>query len=61
MSTIRIEIIRLSLNRAWSLIDYNINNNFHKQYEFIQQTILADNSLLSSEKDEAIKINNKNR
>src|SRR5204863_136740 len=37
----------------------NIHNNFHKQHEIKQQTVLADKSLTENEKAEAMKINNK--
>src|SRR5204863_6551992 len=36
----------------------NIHNNFHKQHEIKQQTVLADKSLTENEKAEAMKINN---
>ncbi|GBC10662.1 hypothetical protein RclHR1_09800006 [Rhizophagus clarus] len=58
MSTIREELIHLTLNRAWSLIDYNIQNESHKQYEFMLQAILADNSLTNDEKNKAIRLLN---
>jgi hypothetical protein len=49
MSKLREELIYKALNRARSLIDYDT----HKQYEFIKQTIHADNSLTNDEKTEA--------
>ncbi|EXX63383.1 kinase-like domain-containing protein [Rhizophagus irregularis DAOM 181602=DAOM 197198] len=58
MSTIRMNLINAALNRAFTLIDYNIHKGFHKHYEFMQQTILADNSLTEEEKTEAIRLNN---
>ncbi|CAB4435857.1 unnamed protein product [Rhizophagus irregularis] len=60
MSTIRREIVQAALMRAFALIDYNIHKGFHKHYEFMQQTILADNSLTEEEKTEAIRESNKN-
>ena len=45
-----------AINRATALIDYNVHNNIHKQHEFRQQTILADESLTENEKSEAIRI-----
>jgi hypothetical protein len=45
-----------ALNRSYALIDYNIHNDVHKQYEFKKQTILTDESLTENEKSEAIKI-----
>jgi hypothetical protein len=45
-----------ALNRAAELIDYNIYNNFHKRYEFLQKTILADKSLTEDKKTRAIRI-----
>ena len=59
MSTIRKDLVRAAISRAWASIDYNIHKGFHKQYEFIKQTILADNSLTIDEKTEAIRLNNK--
>jgi hypothetical protein len=58
MSTIRLGLIQSTINRAINLIDYSIHNNVHKQYEFIKQTILADNSLTNDEKTEAIRLHN---
>jgi hypothetical protein len=59
MSVIRRELIGAALNRAFALLDYNTFNNFHKGYELMQQTILADNSLTKEEKTEAIRLSNK--
>src|SRR4051812_22913425 len=59
MSTIRRELINAALSRAFTLIDVNLHKGFHKQYEFMQQTILADNSLTKKEKTEAIRLSNK--
>jgi hypothetical protein len=59
MTAIRIELISTAINRAFALVDYNILNDTDKQFEFIQQTVLADNSLTNDEKTEAIRnINN---
>src|SRR5688572_12362700 len=49
-----------AVTRAYNLIDHNIHDNFHKTYEFQQQTVLADKSLTKNEKTEAIRILNKN-
>ena len=59
MSTIREDVIQAALNRAYTLIDYNSHLDMHEQYEFMQQTILADNSLTEEEKTEAIRLSNK--
>ncbi|GES75069.1 kinase-like domain-containing protein [Rhizophagus clarus] len=49
------QLVNAAISRAFALIDYNIlYNDIHKQYEFIKQTILADESLTESEKNEAI-------
>src|SRR2546423_12191126 len=56
MSTIRRELIYAANNRAYNLIDYNIHNNIHKQYEFKKQTVLADKSLTKDEKTYAIRL-----
>ncbi|GBC37421.2 kinase-like domain-containing protein [Rhizophagus irregularis DAOM 181602=DAOM 197198] len=59
MSNIRIELIEAALTRAHLSIDYSICVGFHKQYEFCEQFILADESLTEEEKTEAIRENNK--
>ena len=46
--------VNAALKRAMALIDLNICNNIHKQFEFVRQTLLADNSLTENEKYEAI-------
>src|ERR1043166_3935846 len=56
MSTIREGLIHAAINRAITLIDINIHNNIHKQYEFKKQTIVADESLTKDEKAEALRI-----
>jgi uncharacterized protein with gpF-like domain len=60
MSTIRIDLIFAAISRAFALLDYNTFNSLQKGYEFMQQTILADNSLTEEEKTEAIRLCNKN-
>src|SRR5437764_3567719 len=59
MAAIRKEVVRAANNRAYALLDYNIQNNIDKQHEFKKQTILADESLTQDEKTEAIKLLNK--
>ncbi|EXX52929.1 Tpk3p [Rhizophagus irregularis DAOM 197198w] len=56
MSPIRYELVYATANRAYSLIDYNIYTDAHKQYEFLKRTILADKQLTDDEKTFAIKI-----
>src|SRR5688572_18308747 len=56
MSDIRRELVLAAINRSYALIDYNIHNDLHKQYEFPKQTILADESLTKDEKTEAIRL-----
>jgi hypothetical protein len=56
MAAIREELFYSALNRAYALIDYDIQNNLEKRHEFRKQTILADESLTEAEKLEAIKI-----
>jgi hypothetical protein len=58
MSAIREELVYTTLHRASTLIDYNIHDDFHKEYEFIKQIVLANNSLTDDEKTEAIKLLN---
>ncbi|EXX52715.1 hypothetical protein GLOIN_2v201045 [Rhizophagus irregularis DAOM 181602=DAOM 197198] len=59
MSNIRRELIRAAISRAFASIDYNAYNNFHEEYEFRKQFVLADNSLTEEERTEAIRITNK--
>ena len=59
MSEIREELVTAALNKSAALVDYKIHDNFHKQHEFRQQTILADNSLTNDEKAYAIRELNK--
>src|SRR5262249_51214048 len=37
-------------------MDYSVQNDLHKRYEFKKQTVLADNSLTKDEKTEAVKV-----
>ena len=60
MSTIRKELIRATISRAVNLTDTSIHNDIHKRHEFQEQTVLADKSLTSDEKTEAIRILTKN-
>src|SRR6266496_2500565 len=60
MSTIRKDLVKAAISRAYASIDYNIHKGIHKQHEFIKQTILADNSLTNDEKTYAVRLNNKN-
>src|SRR3954470_3789466 len=55
MSTIRRELVYATTHRAYSLMDQNVHNDIHKQYEFQKQIILADKLLTDDEKAEAIK------
>src|SRR6266536_353835 len=55
MSTIRRDLVNATLNRIHNSIDYNIYNGFHKRYEFLKQTVLADKFLTDDEKTKAIK------
>ncbi|GBC45407.2 kinase-like domain-containing protein [Rhizophagus irregularis DAOM 181602=DAOM 197198] len=45
-----------AIKRAYTLIDFSIYNDVHKQYEFKRQAILVDDSLIENEKSEAIRI-----
>ena len=56
MTTVRTELVYATVDRTQALIDYNIQNNVDKRHEFLQQIILADESLTNDEKSEAIKI-----
>src|SRR5947207_2430894 len=44
-----------ALNRAYALIDFNIQNDVHRQYEFKKQVVLADESLTENERSETIR------
>jgi len=59
MSAIRKELVYAAINRSFALVDYKIHDNFHKQHEFKQKTILADESLTKDEKTDALRILNK--
>ncbi|GBB86464.1 hypothetical protein RclHR1_01290008 [Rhizophagus clarus] len=50
------ESINNALSRAFALLDYNIHNDIHKEYEFKKKTLLDDESLTENEKSEAISI-----
>src|ERR1043166_5460851 len=56
MSNIRRDLINAVINRATTLINYNIHNDIHKRYEFTKQTIVADESLTKDEKAEASRL-----
>ncbi|RIA79749.1 hypothetical protein C1645_882530, partial [Glomus cerebriforme] len=60
MTTIRKEVVSVAINRAYALVDFNIQDNLEKQNKFLQQTVLADKSLTKDEKSYAIKRLNKN-
>ncbi|PKC50610.1 hypothetical protein RhiirA1_485825 [Rhizophagus irregularis] len=47
--------IYATVQRAYSLIDYNIHTGLHQQHEFRKQFILDDKLLTDDEKIEAIK------
>jgi hypothetical protein len=56
MASIRLELVSSAVNRAFALTDYNVQDNLEKKFEFVKQTILADESLTKAEKSEAINI-----
>src|SRR5438045_8836527 len=60
MSVLRRELIYTAISRVFNLIDYNIHTDIHKQNEFMQQTVLTDESLTQDEKTEAIRLLIKN-
>ena len=45
-----------AINRAYALTDFSIHDDWHKQYEFRKQTVLADESLTENEKYEAMRM-----
>ncbi|RIA86970.1 kinase-like domain-containing protein [Glomus cerebriforme] len=58
MDIIRYELVNDAIKKAFALTDTNIHNNLNKKHEFMQQTILTEESLTKIEKLEAIKILN---
>ncbi|POG83030.1 kinase-like domain-containing protein [Rhizophagus irregularis DAOM 181602=DAOM 197198] len=48
--------VNAAINKAFALIDYNIYNDIHKQFEFFQRILLANDLLTENEKYEAITI-----
>ncbi|GBC12314.2 kinase-like domain-containing protein [Rhizophagus irregularis DAOM 181602=DAOM 197198] len=56
MSTDRGEVIWAAIMRSNGLIDVNIYNNIHNQFEFRKQTLLVDETLTEDERTEAIRI-----
>src|SRR5947209_7631145 len=59
MTAIRTNVVTAAINRAYALLDINIQDNIDKRHEFKKQTILEDNSLTENEKSYAIKWLNK--
>ncbi|PKY51310.1 hypothetical protein RhiirA4_468248, partial [Rhizophagus irregularis] len=59
MTSIRKELVNIVINKAYALIDYNIQNTLDEQFEFRKNFILADKSLTKEEKSYAIKVLNK--
>src|SRR6266498_6131421 len=56
MSAIRKELVYAAVNRAFILINTKIHNDIHKQFEFQQQTVLADETLTEDEKTYAVRL-----
>ncbi|EXX57913.1 polo kinase CDC5 [Rhizophagus irregularis DAOM 197198w] len=59
MTSIREELVYIVINKAYALIDYNIQNTIDKQFEFVKKIVLADKSLTKNEKSFAINQLNK--
>jgi hypothetical protein len=59
MTSIQEKLVCATIDRAYALTDYNIQDTLDKQFEFRRQTILADESLTKDEESYAIKILNK--
>src|SRR3954470_2588730 len=55
MAAIRDGGVFVAYNRAYALLNFDIQNGIDKEHEFRKQTILADESLTKDEKSEAIK------
>src|SRR6266516_4340701 len=60
MSAIREELVYAATNRAFMLLDTKIHNDIHKQFEFRQQTVLADETLTEDEKTYAVRFLTRN-
>jgi hypothetical protein len=58
MATIREELVWAVIHRVYGLLDYNIQGNLEKQYEFMKQAVLDDKSLTKDEKSRAVKLLN---
>ncbi|RGB28563.1 hypothetical protein C1646_796863 [Rhizophagus diaphanus] len=56
MSTLLYELINATNNRTFTLCDISIHNDIHKQFEFYNQTVLADKILTNDEKTYAIRL-----
>ena len=56
MSAIQKELIHAVINRVNALIDFNVYDDFHKQYKFQKQTVLADKSLTEDVKTEVMRL-----
>lgn len=56
MTTIRPGNINAALDKAYALLDYNIQNDIFKRHEFRRHVVLSDESLTENERLEAIKI-----
>src|SRR6266498_2414897 len=50
------EKVLAAFSRAYTLTDYNINDNLDKRYEFRKKTINEDTDLSEDEKHEAIRM-----
>src|SRR3954447_22566406 len=55
MATVREELVWVTLNKTFALIDTNIHKTQEQRHEFRKQIILADESLTKDEKSEAIR------
>src|SRR5579871_5751141 len=56
MTSIREDLVFAAIDRAYALLDFNIQDTIEKQHKFKKQTILADKSLTKNEKLYAIKL-----
>ncbi|GBC12355.2 kinase-like domain-containing protein [Rhizophagus irregularis DAOM 181602=DAOM 197198] len=55
----RIVLINTEINRAFASINYETHKNIDEQYQFIKQTVLANETFTDDEKTEAIRRINK--
>jgi hypothetical protein len=54
MSFSQNKLVNAAVRKAYGLVDYDVQDDIHKQHEFRCQIVLADESLTENEKSEAV-------